>query len=87
VPDLLSLIGTAIEKLGKSVELFEGLRQRDGLDELSSVIAEIEGYVSRMDDDPLLKLSPVDRTQLVERLGNVKRELQVVIDRFGAALS
>jgi hypothetical protein len=87
VPDLLSLIGNAIEKLGKSVELFEASRQSDGLDELSSVIAEIDGYVLRIDEDPLLKLSPVDRTQLVERLGNVKQELQAVIDRFSTALS
>ena len=87
MPDLLSLIGVAIEKLGRSVELFESSRQSDGLEELSSVVVEIDGYLSRMDEDPLLKLSPVDRTQLVERLGKVKQELQAVIDRFGPALS
>jgi hypothetical protein len=87
VPDLLSLIGVAIEKLGRSVELFEASRQSDGLEELSSVVGEIDRYVSRMDEDPLLELSPVDRTQLVERLGKVKQELQAVIDRFGPALS
>ncbi len=87
MPDLLSLIGVAIEKLGRSVELFEASRQSDGLKELTSVLVEIDGYVARMDEDPLLELSPVDRTQLVERLGKVKRELQAVIDRFGPALS
>lgn len=87
MPDLLSLIGNAIERLRKSVEFFETARQADGLEELSSVIAEIDGYVVEMDQDPLLKLSPVDRSQLVGRLGNVKQELQAVIDRLGATLS
>ena len=82
--DLLTLIGSAIEKLRKSVELFEASQQDDGLHELSSVIVEIDDYVRRIDDDPLLKLSPVDRSQLGERLAAVKGELQVVIDRFAA---
>jgi len=86
VPDLLSLIGSSIEKLRKSVELFEASRQSDGLEELSSVIAEIDRYVGQVDDDPLLKLSPVDRTQVVGRLRNVEQELQAVIERFSTAL-
>ena len=86
MPDLLSLIGSSIEKLRKSVELFEASRQSDGLEELSSVIAEIDRYVGQVDDDPLLKLSPVDRTQVVGRLRNVEQELQAVIERFSTAL-
>ncbi len=84
MPDLLTLIGSAIERLKRSVELFETSQRDGGLQELFSVIEEIDRYLAQIDDDPLLKLSPVDRAGLGERLETVKGELAAVIERLTA---
>ena len=78
--DLLTLIGNSIEKLQRSVELLEASRRADGLKQLSSVILEIDSYIKQIDDDPLLKLAPIDRASLGERLQSVKGEIMSVID-------
>lgn len=80
--DLVTLIGNAIEKLQRGVELFEASRREDGLKELNSVIQEIDSYVERIDDDPLLKLAPIDRASLGARLNGVKVEITSVIEGF-----
>lgn len=80
--DLLTLIGKAIENLQQSIELFEASRREDGLKQLSSVILEIDRYIERIDEDPLLKVASVDRTSLSERLQGVKGELALVIENF-----
>jgi len=83
VLDLLNLIGKAIETLQCSIELFEDSCREDGLKQLSSVIAEIDHYLERMDDDPLLRIASVDRVSLREHLQGVKGELASVIESFG----
>jgi hypothetical protein len=78
--DLLNLIGKAIESLQQSIGLFEASQRVAGLEQLSSVILEIDNYLERIDEDPLLKLATVDRSGLGERLDGVKGELTSVIE-------
>ena len=82
--DLLNLIGRAIESLQRSIELFEDSEREAGLNQLSSVISEIDHYLERIDEDPLLKIATVDRAGLSERLVGVKQELASVIGSFAA---
>ena len=85
--DLLSLIGKAIENLQQSIELFEASQPVAGLDHLSSVILEIDNYLERIDEDPLLKIATVDRIGLGERLVSVKGELTSVIESLTPSVS
>ena len=78
--DLLNLIGRAIENLQRSIELFEDSQREAGLEELSSVISEIDHYLEQIDQDPFLKIAAVDRSGLSERLVGVKGELASVIE-------
>jgi hypothetical protein len=82
--DLLNLIGKVIEELQSSIELFEAAEHEDGLTQLSSVVLEIDHYLEQSDDDLLLKLVPIDRTSLGERLKAVKGELVSVIESFSS---
>ncbi len=82
--DLLNLIGKAIENLQRSIELFEASRREAGLKQLSSAILEIDHYLERIDEDPLLKIATVDRVGLSERLLGVKGELTSVIESFAS---
>ncbi len=78
-PDLLSLIGSAIEKLRRSIDLFDAAQAQGGVEELSAVCREIDDYLARIDDDPLLKLAPLDRGELEERLHEIEGALSEVI--------
>ena len=80
--DLLNLIGKGIENLQRSIELFEASERDAGLDQLASVIQQIDGYIERIDEDPLLKITTIDRAGLGERLLGVKEELTSVIASF-----
>ena len=80
VSDLLTLIGDAVEKLQRSVTLFESSDRRAGVDELRDVIARIDRYVQEMDGDPLLKLASIDQAVVAQKLAGVKHELSLVIN-------
>ena len=79
VSDLLTLIGDAVEKLQRSVTLFELSDCSGGVNELREVITRIDRYVQGMDEDPLLKLASIDRDVVIQKLEGVKQELSVVI--------
>ena len=82
--DLLTLIGTAIEQLRQSIELFEASSQIEGVSCLSAVIREIDSYMDRAHDDPLLKLARIDTSSLATDLTHIKTDLVSVIDRVDA---
>lgn len=77
--DLLTLIGTAIEQLRQSIELFETSSQAEGATCLSFVIREIDAYIDRAHDDPLLQLARIDVSSLATDLKHVKSDLAAVI--------
>ena len=79
--DLLTLIGTAIEQLRQSIELFEEASQVEGVNRLSAVIREIDCYMDYAHDDPLLKLASIDASSLAEDLTHIKTDLVAVIDK------
>lgn len=78
--DLLTLIGTAIEQLRQSIELFETSSQTEGVICLSTVISGIDAYMERAHDDPLLRLAHIDASSLADDLKHIKTDLVAVID-------
>ncbi len=76
---LLGLIGTAIEQLQRSIELFETSSQGDGVHCLSEVIHEIDTYMEHAGDDPLLRLASIDVPGLSTDLDHIKNDLLAVI--------
>ena len=83
--DLLALIGTAIEQLRQSIELFEASSQTDGANCLSTVIREIDAYMDRAPDDPLLQLARIDISNLDADLTHIKKDLVAVIEQVDDA--
>jgi hypothetical protein len=77
--DLLSLIGRAIEGLRQAVEKLDSHAQRDGLQHLTSVIEDINGYLEQMDNDPLLRLAPLAPGHISEGLCRVRDDLALVV--------
>ncbi len=78
--DLLSLIGTAIDKLRQSIELFETSSQDKGIVCLSEVIHEIDAYMNRAHEDPLLHLARIEASSLTGNLDHIKSDLVAVIE-------
>jgi len=79
--DLLTLIGTAIEQLMQSIELFETSSQTEGIGCLSAVIDEIDTYIDCAHDDPLLRIARIDVSNLESDLQHIKTDLFAVIDQ------
>jgi len=84
--DLLALIGTAIEQLRQSIELFETSSQVKGATCLSAVIREIDAYMDRAHDDPLLQLACIDASGLAADLKHIKTDLAAVIEHVNGDL-
>ena len=80
--DLLTLIGRAIGQLQQSIEHFEGADEKTGLFCLSAVITDIDAYLERLAEDPLVPLAHVDPNRLRESLHHVQDDLAVVIERI-----
>jgi hypothetical protein len=80
--DLLTLIGSSIEELQHSIEFFDKAKPQDGVARLSAVMQEIGRYLARLEDDPILKLAPVDPIVLAERLHGIEEDLSAVIEGF-----
>ena len=85
--DLLALIGTAIEQLRQSIEWFETSSQAEGATCLSFVIREIDAYMDRAHDDPLLQLAHIDVSSLATDLKHIKTDLVAVIAQVDDASS
>ena len=83
--DLLSLIGRAIGQLQKSIEHFEGDDSGTGLSCLSTVIRDIDAYLDRLVEDPLVPLAHVYPKRLRESLQHVQNDLSVVIEQIKQA--
>ena len=79
--DLLTLIGRAIGQLQQSIEHFEGADRGTGLSCLSTVVNDIDAYLARLADDPLVPLAHVDPARLRESLHHVQDDLSVVIEQ------
>jgi len=77
--DLLTLIGTAIEQLRQSIDLFESASQTEGIECLSTVIDDIDDYMEKAHDDPLLRLARIDSSSLAADLSLIKTDLVSVI--------
>jgi hypothetical protein len=82
--DLLSLIGRAIEGLQRAVEKLDVDNRRDGLAHLTTVIREIDSYLERIDDDPLMRLAPLAPAHISEGLGHVRDDLALVVHDLDA---
>ena len=80
--DLLSLIGQTIGHLQKSIEHFEDNDSGTGLSCLSTVIHDIDAYLDRVADDPLVPLAHVDPSRLRESLHHVQNDLSAVIEQI-----
>jgi hypothetical protein len=80
--DLLTLIGRAIGQLQQSIEYFEEADKGTGLSCLSTVITDIDAYLDRLADDPLVPLAHVDSARLRESLHHVQDDLSVIIDQI-----
>lgn len=80
--DLLTLIGNAIGHLQKCIEHFEEADQKTGLTCLSTVITDIDVYLDRLAEDPLVPLAHVDPERLRESLHHVQDDLSVVMERI-----
>ena len=85
--DLLTLLGTAIDQLRQSIELFETSSQADGAACLSAVIREIDAYMDQAHDDPLLQLARIDASSLASDLKHIKSDLSAVIAQVDDASS
>jgi len=80
--DLLTLIGSSIEELQHSIEFFDRAEPQDGVVHLAIVMQGIGRYLARIEDDPLLKLAPIDPVVLAERLHGIEEDLSAVIEGF-----
>jgi hypothetical protein len=80
--DLLTLIGSSIEELQRSIEFFDRAEPRDGVVHLSIVMQGIGRYLAQIEDDPILKLAPIDPVVLAERLHGIEEDLSAVIEGF-----
>ncbi len=80
--DLLTLIGRAIGQLQQSIEHFEEADKGTGLSCLSTVITDIDAYLDRLADDPLVPLAHVDPARLRDSLHHVQDDLSVVIEQI-----
>jgi hypothetical protein len=83
--DLLALIGTAIDQLRQSIELFETSSQSEGVICLSTVIQEIDTYMDHAQTDPLLRLARIDASNLAADLDHIKSDLLAVIEQVDDA--
>jgi len=77
--DLLTLIGRTIERLQKGIELFEEDDRTAGLKHLSAVIEEIDAYLRRASEDPLLRLAGLPEGEVAVSLSDVKSDISSVI--------
>jgi len=77
--DLLTLIGRTIDRLQQGIDLFEGEKRDAGLKHLAAVIEEIDAYLQRASEDPLLRLAGLPPGKVSDSLCDVKSDISSVI--------
>ncbi|MBU0595646.1 hypothetical protein KJ567_03070 [Candidatus Bipolaricaulota bacterium] len=77
--DLLSLIGSAIEQLQQSIQLFESADAQAGAQRLATVIRDIGAYLEHLDGDPIVQLSGISTSNLADSLHHVQSDLSSVV--------
>ncbi len=80
--DLLNLIGSSIENLRQCIELFDEAQPAGGVEKISSVLAEIDGYLREIDTDPILRLASVDQGEIEGRLHSIETDLSSIISEL-----
>ncbi len=80
--DLLGLIEISIESLRRCIDFFDAAKHTNGVTELASVLAEINRYLERVDEDPLLKIASIDREGIADRLHGIEDDLAAIITDF-----
>ncbi|HHR84800.1 hypothetical protein J7K60_06010 [Candidatus Bipolaricaulota bacterium] len=80
--DLLTLIGSSIENLRQCIDLFDNAQPDGGAERISSVLAEIDGYLKEIDTDPLLELASIDRGQIADRLQSIEVDLASILSEL-----
>ena len=83
--DLLTLIGGAIGHLQRGIRHLDAADNGVGLSCLSTVIADINVYLDRLADDPLVSLARVDPIKVQTSLHHVQDDLAVVIEQIRQA--
>ena len=78
--DLLTLIGRATERLRAGVMLIEDEKCREGIEELTGVISEIDAYLESASTDPLLQLASSDHAELSAQLDLVRTDILAVVE-------
>jgi len=78
--DLLTLIGHAIDRLRRCIVLFEESEVAGGVENVSSVITEIDEYLTHAEEDPLLRLAAMPPDRVRDGLLAVQSDLAAVID-------
>ncbi len=81
--DLLRLIGSSIQNLSCCIELFEDAQQKGGVQRLTAVLADIDGYLKAIDTDPIIRLASVDRQEIIARLKDIETELDTIVSELG----
>lgn len=77
--DLLALIARAIDHLRCSIDFFEAADQGAGIEELSTVVHDIDTYLDRIHTDPLLNLASLPAGRVRDGLLSVSDDLSTVI--------
>ncbi len=78
--DLLTLIGRATERLRAGVTLIEDEKCKEGIEELTGVISEIDAYLESASTDPLLQLASIDHAELSAQLDLVRTDILAVVE-------
>ncbi len=81
--DLLNLMGNSIENLSQCIALFDVAQPAGGVEKLSSVLTEIDGYLQEIDADPIIELASVDRGEIEGRLQSIETDLASIISDLG----
>ncbi|MEW5826733.1 MAG: hypothetical protein AB1778_07860 [Candidatus Bipolaricaulota bacterium] len=82
--DLLTLIARALDQLRAAVDTLESHRPEAGAAHLAATIRQIDRYVDGMDDDPLLRLAPLETTTVRESLRSVRADLNAVVESIAS---
>ena len=81
--DLLNLMGNSIENLSQCIALFDVAQPAGGVEKLSSVLTEIDGYLQEIDADPIIRLASVDQAEIESRLQSIETDLASIISDLG----
>jgi hypothetical protein len=81
--DLLKLIANSIDKLGQCIESFDGGRQKQGMESLAAVLADIDHYLKDPHTDPIIGLAYVNQKEIATQLEAIKTDLDAIVSDLG----